>query len=365
MAPTEVTSDKTRNKPVSTEEIKEINDFSCALCDQLKLELQKAKTEIASYEEILKIMRDELPTDTTAVNVASNMETKETDTSHLLTNSPIISSKWIQPSSRNQRKGEVTNGKGTRMDSEQLLKTRNRFLPLIDLSDQLDGLSNYQKDKGNQSLIRTAHKNNTLSKEGFKIPTIVNGKIIESEVRNCKSTHKVEIVGDSYFIGSAVNMNQFLNTTFSVISFIKSGAPISELVSSQRKELKKLKKNDVIVFSGGANDMDNINRTKGSDIVKKITKFIQTYNNTNIVILGIPHRFDLNKDSEINLEIQKINTKLRVVTNSFSHVSMIEMEPKREFFTKHGLHFNKIGKEKLAKSIANLISQTVLSEHYK
>jgi len=159
-----------------------------------------------------------------------------------------------------------------------------------------------------------------------------------------------------------VYMNQFLNTTFSVTSLIKSGAPVSELVSSQRKELNELGKNDVIVFCGGANDMDNTNVTKGSDVVKEITKFIQTYNNTNIVILGIPHRFDLKKDSRINLEIQKINTKLRVVANSFRHVSMIEMEPKRGLFTKHGLHFNKAGKEKLAKSIANLINQTVLSE---
>ena len=53
----EAISKKTLNKSDSTEEIIVNKDFSCVFCEQLKSELQKAKTEIASYEEILKIMR--------------------------------------------------------------------------------------------------------------------------------------------------------------------------------------------------------------------------------------------------------------------------------------------------------------------
>jgi len=35
------------------------------------------------------------------------------------------------------------------------------------------------------TLIQTTHKIDTLYKEGSKIPTIVNGRIVKSEVRNC------------------------------------------------------------------------------------------------------------------------------------------------------------------------------------
>jgi len=247
------------------------------------------------------------------------------------------------------------------------------------ICDQQDGLSNTRNDNEWATSIQTTHKIDTLYKEGFKILTIVNGRIVKSEVRNCarkeekatkrqcikflKTNHKVLIIGDSHLKGSATKTNQFLNTKFSVSSFIKPGATINKLVSSQEKELKDLGKKDVIVLSGGANDMDNINEDKGSEVLAKMTKFMQTYNNTNIAKISIPHRFDLHNESRTNLAIQKINSKLKKMTKLFRHVSMIEMESNRNDYTKHGLHLNNARKEGLARSIANLINQIVLREN--
>ena len=170
------------------------------------------------------------------------------------------------------------------------------------------------------------------------------------------------IIGDSHLKGSAIKTNQFLNTKFSVSSFIKPGATINQLVSVQEKELKDLGTKDVIVISGGANDMD-INEDKGSEVLSMMTKFMQTYNNTNIAIISIPHRFDLDNESRINLAIQKINSKLKKMTKLFRHVSMTEMESNRKYYTKHGLHLNKAGKEGLARSIAYLVNQIMLKEN--
>jgi hypothetical protein len=55
----------------------------------------------------------------------------------------------------------------------------------------------------------------------------------------------------------------------------------------QEKECKDLGKMDVILINGGANDMDD-NCDKGSEVLSKITKFMQTYNNTNIAVMSIP-----------------------------------------------------------------------------
>jgi hypothetical protein len=131
----------------------------------------------------------------------------------------------------------------------------------------------------------------------------------------------------------------------------------------QEKELKDLGKKDVIVISGGANDMDNIKEDKGSEVLSKMTKFMQTYNNTNIAIISIPYRFDLENKSRINLTIQKLNSKLKKMTKLFRHVSMIEMESNRKYYTKYGLHLNKAGKEGLARSIAYLINQIMSKEN--
>jgi hypothetical protein len=154
---------------------------------------------------------------------------------------------------------------------------------------------------------------------------VINGSIIESEVRNYKTTHKVEIIGDSHLTESAHNINQYLNSNFSITSLVKPGAPIKDLVSSQSEVLKGLRKSDVIVLGGGANNMDNSDDSE-REVIMKITDFVQTYNNTNILVLGIPHRFDQSKDSGINIAIKKTNTKLSDLPKSFNHMSFIETE---------------------------------------
>jgi len=145
---------------------------------------------------------------------------------------------------------------------------------------------------------------------GWKIPTIVNGRIINNFNDNKKSIrktnnqlrtpiqryakpiHKVEIIGDSHHKGSAVKINQYLNTKFKVCSFTKPGASTNQLVCSHENELKCFGKSDVIVINGEANDRDKFN-VKDNSILISMVHFIQKYNNTNIVIVNIPHRHDL------------------------------------------------------------------------
>ena len=144
---------------------------------------------------------------------------------------------------------------------------------------------------------------------------MVNGKIENSEVRKCakpedkstrisrnmnlKSNHKVLIIGDSHLKSNTTNIEQYLNTKVALYIIIKPGATINQIVLGQEKECKVLGKKDMIVISGGTNGID-INSNKGSDGLLKMTKFIQAYNNTKIVIMSIPHRFNLEIDSRIN-----------------------------------------------------------------
>jgi hypothetical protein len=120
----------------------------------------------------------------------------------------------------------------------------------------------------------------------------------------------VEIIGDSHLKGSAVKINQYLNTKFKVCSLTKPGANINQLVCSQENYLKCLGKSDVIVFTGGSNDIDKPN-VKDNGILISMVHFIQKYNNTNIVIVNIPHRHDLTNRAKTNLCIQAYNSKLK------------------------------------------------------
>ena len=109
--------------------------------------------------------------------------------------------------------------------------------------------------------------------EGYKIPSIINGRVTNgdikkptetlvksshaSSIKNIKIEHRVKIICDSHLKGYAIRINQCLNTKFEVSSFIKLGALTNHLVYSQELELKSLGRKDVIVINGDSNDIDN------------------------------------------------------------------------------------------------------------
>lgn len=61
---------------------------------------------------------------------------------------------------------------------------------------------------------------------------------------------------------------------------------------------------DVIVVNDGFND---VNENNTNVILFQITKCIQNISNTNIIILGILHRYDLTEYSCVNKEFKEFN----------------------------------------------------------
>ena len=89
-------------------------------------------------------------------------------------------------------------------------------------------------------------------------------------------------------------------------------------------------------------------------------QFAQKYANTNIIMVSIPPRHDIALDSQINLEIEDFNMKLRKSAKLFRHVELVEMNFSRKFFTKHGFHLiNNASKEGLTKVIASHINKII------
>jgi lysophospholipase L1-like esterase len=87
--------------------------------------------------------------------------------------------------------------------------------------------------------------------------------------------------------------------------------------------------------------------------------FVRKYSNTNIVLIDIPHRHDLWKHDKRNLSIQAYNNELKNIASIFQHVSLVETSLDWRFFTRHGFHLNRAGKECLAKQITGQIELLV------
>ena len=79
--------------------------------------------------------------------------------------------------------------------------------------------------------------------------------------------------------------------------------------------------------------------------------------------MNIPHRQDMDMNSVTNLEIHAANRKPNKLAKVFSHVAEIVTDLDRKYFTQHGMHLNKSGKERLSKLIATQICRLVKSNN--
>jgi hypothetical protein len=209
-----------------------------------------------------------------------------------------------------------------------------------------------------------------------KIPTNINGRVECGEIQNSskskmkiskvkptknnKYVHKVHIIGDSHFKGIAIKINQYLGTNYVVSGFIKPGANVTQIVETQEIEFKCLGSKDFIVINGGSNDLAKVPNDNTSAL-PCLLNFGQKYRNTNVLMLNVPVRYDPLTNFRTNQDIMNFNDKLKKKSKRFNHVRLIEMSTNRKYFTNHGFHLNKLGKERIAKEIVRQIREIVNS----
>jgi len=94
--------------------------------------------------------------------------------------------------------------------------------------------------------------------------------------------------------------------------------------------------------------------------LKSLTEFVEIHNNTNIALMCVPHRHDLPNWSCVNNEVATYNRNLIKLMKPHKHVTMVRTDLDRKFFTKHGMHMNKLGKERIALEMANTVANILL-----
>jgi hypothetical protein len=70
-----------------------------------------------------------------------------------------------------------------------------------------------------------------------------------------------------------------------------------------------------------------------------------------------PNRYDLEETSCMNKEVKVYNRKLNNIKRRYNYTEVTDMSADRDHYTKHGLHMNGIGKDWLARRIANTINK--------
>ena len=142
-----------------------------------------------------------------------------------------------------------------------------------------------------------------------------------------------------------------------MIGVTKPNATNEVITSPLHFPIDNLTKRDLIIFYGGTKDVGSNESAKG---IRSLIDFAQRTRNTNVLMLGIPQRYDLPHFSCVNSEVKLYNNKLMKYMATLNHVNILNISTERSQHTTHGLHLNKKGKNltanTLVKEIKNLYS---------
>jgi len=103
--------------------------------------------------------------------------------------------------------------------------------------------------------------------------------------KNKLRQHNVTMIGESFLRGIRENVECSLNDKFDIFRLVKPGCDLNTLLESAKIVLGSLTHKDVILISGGSNDL---NFDKDESFIDHVMDFIKTNNHTNIVLENVP-----------------------------------------------------------------------------
>jgi hypothetical protein len=193
----------------------------------------------------------------------------------------------------------LANKYGSQDENWKMSPCKSRQLPLY---------STHRNDKNPKEPRRDKTSNEnyhqiTQRKEEKSIPVIVNGITCtkNEKASSLKHKHKVIIVGDSHARNCANEVKQIVGNKFEVTGIVKPGASTEEVVNTASRNIGKLTNKDMVVVWTGALDVAKNETEKG---LHQIKTFVEYYSQTNIMVMSVPHRHDLDNKSCVNDEVK-------------------------------------------------------------
>jgi len=103
---------------------------------------------------------------------------------------------------------------------------------------------------------------------------------------------------------------------------------------------------------GGPNDT---RKNNSKEALKHLCNFIKNNQKVNTVVMTAPPRYELLPSSCVNKEVINFNRQLRKRIAPYNNVKILETDLERGYYTKHGLHLNSSGKERMAQRLATAV----------
>jgi hypothetical protein len=155
-----------------------------------------------------------------------------------------------------------------------------------------------------------------------------------------RNVSKVIIMGDSHARGMATELQHRLSKNFEVLGIVKPGSTLKEITNTINSTVNSLTKNDVCIIWGGSQD---VGKNESENGLRHLKDFVTRQHLTNVVVINVPYRHDLQESSCVNSAVRK----LRKYSKAFNNFHLLEVENCRDLYTNHGLHLNWKGKESM------------------
>ena len=156
---------------------------------------------------------------------------------------------------------------------------------------------------------------------GAEVSEIVHPSMVKKNNRKHQdSRSRIVILGDSHARGVAGELLHQSNHRLNTIGYVKPKVGLNELLNTAKNDLSKLTRTDIMI--GGSNDIDESDQ--GRNLTSTVN-FLDSTQNTNVILVEVPVRYDSGARSHINEQIVNYNKKLFKATKSFKHVKLVKV----------------------------------------
>jgi hypothetical protein len=241
----------------------ESGESLCVNCFKMKDYLKVVTTELKSVQLIIKILQEESRMNADkSLNKDNLVKCMEYNT-HDKTSSE---NEWIEIQSKIHKVRKMNRPTDCK-------RKQNSYIPVL--------------------TNRYAPKDNEVTKvTKSRIESLRNKTKKESEIKQ-----KIIIMGDSHARGMAKELKYRLNQEFEIQCIIKPGSTLEKLVKTTYSDLKTLTKRDVCLVWGGTHD---VGRNESNIGIHALKDFVSTHDHTNVIVINVPHRYDLVSTSCVN-----------------------------------------------------------------
>jgi hypothetical protein len=110
------------------------------------------------------------------------------------------------------------------------------------------------------------------------------------------------------------------------------------VLSSLQNDISNLKLNDTLVIWGGSND---IAKNNAGIALTHLSKFVESNQNVNTIVVTAPHRHDLIATSCVNEEVTNFNRKLIKRMVPFQNVKILAANLERFYHTRYAPEYSR------------------------